>query len=499
MATIASLPPELLSEILCYLDSPPPSETRLHEQPNPDLLTSPEKSLKNASLVCRKWHATALRILFRHVVWPVDRWELLRVDPSQNPHRDPVDGLPLLSFLRDQDLARCVDSLTMVVRDSLQGMVTGGSRASPGGNGGGEASDSTSPSLLVQHRPGSPMATTYNQDCNWVWDMLFQLTNPRKFTIMASPQILATLLSTRIYIQDAWSFSRTTHHVLSLSRETRTKDDTKAKEPESSPAHTDTTAAPEVPNEVLAEMMGGVSSEVLQRPPTKLFTIRPWTHLLLNEGSSTRVYKTYEFYHRRPPSILGALLGADWKNAPLVPDTLRSLAYVAVFPLSSHFGTLVDHLPRIDRLFVQIVPQDNTLRNPDEMRHVQPSDLWMERNSCYSLVMRQIMSGEMSGHDSDSDTDMSEPDTARESNWRYLKEFESGDAADKEAWDMAVQFVCMSGTDWHVEREGVFVKRPPAARPEHGTSSSPGSYQDEAAPSPVSVLSDYMIGLDPWE
>lgn len=459
--TIESLPPELLFEILGCLDSPPPSETQLHDQPHTSLLSSPEGSLKNASLVCRTWRAIALPILFRHVVWDLDQWELFRVDPIHNRSGDPIEALPILAFLRDNCLARHVDSLAMVVRDSLQGMVAGGlvntsrSRAEDGEDAG---SDDGS---LAEHPRQSRLPRfarqqlRSNQDCNWLWDTLFEFMNPRKITLLASPQVLATLLSTRIYLNDAWSFSRTPIHALSLSRETRSKDEVRPTGTSSSDGK-----AGEAPNEIL----GTVSSEVLQRPPTKLFTIRPWTHLLLNEGSSTRVYKTYEFFHRRPPSILGSLLGANRKNPPLVPPTLKSLAYVAVFPLSTHFTTLVDNLPRLDRLFVQIVPRDNFLQDPDEMRHVQPSDLWMERNSCYSLVMRELLSHDVTGNDGFSDDDAdSSAENGKESNWLHLQEFESGDAADKEAWDMAVQFVCMSGTDWHVEREGVLVKHPTPA------------------------------------
>jgi hypothetical protein len=46
-------------------------------------------------------------------------------------------------------------------------------------------------------------------------------------------------------------------------------------------------------------------------------------------------------------------------------------------------------------------------------------------------------------------------------NWRYLQVFESGDAADRESWDMAVEYVRHFGAEWRVEREGVFVKRQP--------------------------------------
>lgn len=52
-------------------------------------------------------------------------------------------------------------------------------------------------------------------------------------------------------------------------------------------------------------------------------------------------------------------------------------------------------------------------------------------------------------------------------NWRYLQVFESGDAADRESWDMAVEYVRHFGAEWRVEREGVFVKRQPGEDENH--------------------------------
>jgi hypothetical protein len=168
------------------------------------------------------------------------------------------------------------------------------------------------------------------------------------------------------------------------------------------------------------------------------------------------VYKTYEFFLKRPPSILGALLGSE--EAPndesLIPPSVRSLSYIAMFPLSSHFNTLVSHLPPVDKLYLQLVPRNDILDDKEEMRNIQVSDLWMERNTCYSLVMRALFGVELSnGWEPWDDED---PDRGR--GWRTLKTFESGDAADKEAWDMAVDYVRMSGTSWRVVADGVLVK-----------------------------------------
>lgn len=41
-------------------------------------------------------------------------------------------------------------------------------------------------------------------------------------------------------------------------------------------------------------------------------------------------------------------------------------------------------------------------------------------------------------------------------NFLHLKKFESGDAADVDAWNMAVEYVKRAGNGWRIAAEGVF-------------------------------------------
>ena len=63
-------------------------------------------------------------------------------------------------------------------------------------------------------------------------------------------------------------------------------------------------------------------------------------------------------------------------------------------------------------------------------------------------------------------------------NWRYLQVFESGDAADRESWDMAVEYVRHFGAEWKVEREGVFVKCQPGEDENNANHESHFSHDD---------------------
>lgn len=131
--------------------------------------------------------------------------------------------------------------------------------------------------------------------------------------------------------------------------------------------------------------------------------------------------------------------------------------------MASHFALLTKHCPRLDRLYVQLVPRNDILDIPGKMTQVETEDLWMERNSCYALLMRELFNA---------------PPIQ---NYKYLQIFESGDAADTDAWHMAVEYVKRAGNGWKVASDGVFVRDPEDLVPE------PEEGDDSADPSKLSV------------
>ncbi|OIW23528.1 hypothetical protein CONLIGDRAFT_637495 [Coniochaeta ligniaria NRRL 30616] len=486
---IETLPPELISHIFFFLDGPAPSDVRLRDQPSPSMLASPDAPLKAVSRVSKRWRAIALPVLFRHILWAFDRWDLVFPDAGSatfDAAGNPIT-LPLLSFIRENNLGRCVESLTLVVSDRMYGqyrLSEAGNAANGGASSARDADlhlEEDMRSLLTDARARSGWTSRWRQhsarseDSNWLWELLLGAMDPKRFTIIALPRMLASLLSRMVFLGDAWSF-RDQYHILSLDR--RTPESLEKWKPAK---HRTNLGAGRVEGQ---DTTSAGPSEPWSDPTkpikTVLFTIRPWTSVLLNEGSSTRVYKTYEFFLKRPPSILGSLLGCEEapNDEPLIPPSVRSLSYVAMFPLSSHFNSLVNHLPQLDNLYLQLVPRNDILDNKDEMRNIQVSDLWMERNTCYSLVMRALFGAEMGIGWDDEDLDP-------ENGWSSLKVFESGDAADKEAWDMAVEYVRMSGTPWTVVADGVLVKDGPrrdSEDPHPGLESPAGSSDTHGNP-----------------
>lgn len=404
MATIgmADLPPEILSQVFDHLATPAPSETRLHEMPGGDMLDGDTLDLKAVSRVCKGWRFIALPLLFRNVLWR-PRLSSLNVDGLQ--------PLPLLRFLLHHRLRHHVVTLTLVV-DFAEHEVDAAL-------------------IAYQLRPS---------DLEWLWDQLFSVLDPLRFTIIAPPASLAAFLNRMLFLDDAWSFD-IPYHILSLARPYR--DPAAWKSPVDSPSLLGPRPAP-IPS---APSPRGSDSRhgAVPAPPCPFLTHKPWTSLLLNEGSSIRAYQTYEFFLRMPPSMLSALLGTGEypNNVPLLPPTITDFNYIAVFPLSSHVHNLFLQLPKLERLFVQFTPRpgNRVLEDRHLMKKIDMADLWMERNTAYATLLAHLVNA------------------PQQSNWSTLKVLESGDAADKESWDMAMAYLERElATDWRPERDGLLVR-----------------------------------------
>jgi hypothetical protein len=144
--------------------------------------------------------------------------------------------------------------------------------------------------------------------------------------------------------------------------------------------------------------------------------------------------------------ILPGLLGADdeerhHQRARICP-TIRDMSYIGIFPMASHFSTITMHFPKLDRFYVQIVPRNDILDDPDKVSQVETVDLWMERNSCYALLMSELFNS---------------PPVL---NFSQLRVFESGDAADRDAWNMAAEYVKRVNSGWKVAGDGIFERDP---------------------------------------
>ncbi|KAL2071550.1 hypothetical protein VTL71DRAFT_12785 [Oculimacula yallundae] len=396
------LPNEILHHIFGYLDTLPPSARfeALQAEPNFSITKSDTKSLKAVSLTSKHWRSVSVPILFKHSQFIIPKDDLnLRLSQVMKPFFD---------FITSKSL-QAMNSFTLICHKK---QVTD----SPAGH----------------HRVN---------DFADFWIFFFQVIDPVDLLIVAPPEALGRLTSCRVYLAYEKSFECECQY-LRLQRI-----------PGVSAVHqpgANIDRGPKAVNEYEAEIEAiqresfGILRPLIfhsQRADfSSLFSIRPWENLLLNEGSFIKAYNEINFDHMRFPSILPDLVGeVAQADKALLSPTIRDMSYIAMFPAQTHFFALVRNLPRLDRLYTQIVPPNQVLRDLHRMG-IRQELLWMERNSAYAFLMQDLFHSPARG------------------NFCYLKVLESGDQADRRSWEMAAQFISRRRRGWKLVGDGVLVK-----------------------------------------
>lgn len=256
------LPNELLSQIFEYLDSPKPSssDSVLHDEPHFDLTKSDNTPLKAAACVSKRWRRGTMPLLFRNVQFVVEKGN----QAQYNTLYQMVQ--PFLEFITEHQLRRTLQSFTLIVRSKESADILDRQ----------ETTDGFSP----------------------FWRGLFRVIDPQELLIVAPAEALGILTNCRVYMTDAWNFQCPCHY-LRLRRGPKSSNRT-AKVPQVAHKSFKSTnekagiLGPEAPPPTLKE-----------KEPKELtiWNVRPWTNLLLNEGSFIRAYATYEFWLRKPPSV----------------------------------------------------------------------------------------------------------------------------------------------------------------------------------------------------
>ncbi|PBP20443.1 F-box domain-containing protein [Diplocarpon rosae] len=352
--SIQSLPNELLSHILEKLDVQPPSAIALYDEPHFALTRSSESPLKAASLVSKRWREASKLVLFRCTQFTVP-------DPEITESRRTIlteQVKPYLDFITSNALQKAVRSFALLVEDREVTNTSEGPRS-------------------------------LNEFASF-WSSIFETVDPVTILIVAAPQALGALTSCHVYLEDAWTFDCPYHYLLLQ----RPSDLLNKNQPIGSPQ---IIPEPQQVKESLEIDVGPIpldqfhEEEIPRASSSALFEARPWSKLLLNEGSFIRAYKTYEFWLRVAPSILSDLVGAGTpNNRAYISPTIRDFSYVGMFPMLRHFCVLAENLPRLDRLFVQLVPRNDILQQANKMLQIEPQDLWMERNASYASLMREM-------------------------------------------------------------------------------------------------------------
>jgi len=124
-----------------------------------------------------------------------------------------------------------------------------------------------------------------------------------------------------------------------------------------------------------------------------VLTARPWHSLRVNEGSNLSAYSSYEYFLKKPPSIM-ANMGSQF--APLhVPNPpnpalqilegLTEFSFIAIFPFYNHVDDIlkcVRRMKSLETLFMKLCPEPESTILEDEMKaanyHLDLNDPWAE-------------------------------------------------------------------------------------------------------------------------
>jgi hypothetical protein len=179
------------------------------------------------------------------------------------------------------------------------------------------------------------------------WKTLFTVIDPLELLIVAPAEALGALTSCHIYLPDVWCFDCPCHYLRlqrpagsprfssSIDEGLLAEQDTEAgpvdQELETESSSGDNISEPSIEDEYPVVPDSPKSFQRPERPRTDLevtitaipsvedpweveraessalFEIRPWSKLLLNEGSFIRAYATYEYWLRQPPSVSAVL------------------------------------------------------------------------------------------------------------------------------------------------------------------------------------------------
>jgi hypothetical protein len=435
MASINALPEELQLLIISFLDSPSPSSRKLRLEPSLSLTDSPDCTVKHLSLVCKRWRRLVLPTLFVYTRLRLDappdlggstcracdeaaiftHAGALSHQPGSNVddyHAEMVSAalaqcndslragrsddeaqqmgeiafatkerllpstalawiprfyhpmLEFIHFLQDHDLKKIVDSFLLYTDQML-----------------GEK----------LHRFPHEVA-----DKDWrfpasaaFWAHLLAVIDPSTVTILAPPIDLACLTNCAIDTFGDWAFSEMDFHILSLRQSSPRSPQNASRIPTYSSLQPIPTTYPAI-------------------APSSVLTLRPWTHLSLNEGPFLKAYGTYEFFERGPPSLVYSIKDSILRNRlqpeatwtaskPLASkrplSSLTSLDYTAIFPFANH-ADFSPILHQITHLSLQLAPdaQSNILNDRARLGKADLTDCWTELLTTYAELVAPLAS-----------------------------------------------------------------------------------------------------------
>ncbi|KAI9701366.1 MAG: hypothetical protein M1820_006457 [Bogoriella megaspora] len=168
---------------------------------------------------------------------------------------------------------------------------------------------------------------------------------------------------------------------------------------------------------------------------------RPWTHVSVNEGSSLKAYSTYEYFHKKPPTVAPSLLSCFLAPGSQV---LTHLSYVAIFPFRDHLQWFRRYLlpcNTIRSFCVQLapLPASKLTDDPERLGKAQLGDCWLELERGYKDLCALIVS-------MDETSDLTNFESLDYENYELVQE------------DLRQAFAPLDAYGWHMVRGGLWRK-----------------------------------------
>lgn len=307
---LEGLPNELLSSIFRYFDSPKPSESVLLGEPTFDLTEANSAPLKAFSKVSRRWRTLVIPVLFKHARFIV-------ADSRHGPEKGVSKQIePFYSFVKAQRLQDIITSFTLLILDKKIFYIA-------------EKEDRLNAFSVF-------------------WKALFEVIDPTDLLVVAHPAALGPLTACKVILEDAGALDCPCHY-LRLQRSPSppaiasspdaisaekfpTDDQTRGivepvtetfsvhNVPDLGDRSTEKSHSPN-PTENGVYRGNAMDLELWELPRAEtsaIFDIRPWTSVLLNEGSFVRGYATYEFWTKTFPSVSNVL-----RSGYLISDNFK--------------------------------------------------------------------------------------------------------------------------------------------------------------------------------
>lgn len=415
-AHIERLPEELLLHILTYLEVPAPSERKLRQEPNLLLTVSEDHTLKDGSLVSKRWRRLVLPLLFKHTRLrlddaPREHWNKCSACTEKALNYRVQVGTPLsMSGEIDQyhwdmseDAIHLFNSFTgangsdpashhtssPAVHLGLQNFLTWAPRFYHSLRDFLDflkerdlVSSVRSFVLMTEPMPTekwerSPHLAAVDGDWRYkaaaaLWQHLLSNVDLERVVILAAPVDLACLSNCAIDTLGEWAFGDMDYHILDLRND----------------HHVPRTSSSLLGSHVRYGSLQYVPYRCPGLAGSSILNLRPWSHIGINEGAFLKAYGTYEYFERGPPSVIYSIKDslsprpifsphARISEVPLA--SLRTLTYTGIFPFANH-SDFRELLPQLEELDMQLAPEpaSNILNERDRVGKADMQDCWSE-------------------------------------------------------------------------------------------------------------------------